>query len=217
VVVWPVAVPSPKSTEPAPLVAAALAFSETLERFDALAQAVGRAGLESAEGLARAAQALQKVAACEEDLQRHAQALGAALTAAREAQQARDEEVRARALEVQRRGEIYAALAKRFEAVGRDAGELNATAQTLAAEHKIERGMNQEDLSSVLSRIDELEVQMTAVVRAAETLAADARAADFGDLSGKTDALRQQLLAVRNRVGLLKEALTRAVPRTLSS
>src|SRR6185312_5265628 len=56
VVVWPVAVPSPKSTEPAPLVAAALAFSETLERFDALAQAVGRAGLESAEGLARAAQ-----------------------------------------------------------------------------------------------------------------------------------------------------------------
>ena len=58
---------------------------------------------------------------------------------------------------------------------------------------------------------------MTAVVLAAETLAGDARAADFGDLSGKTDALRQQLLAVRNRVGLLKEALMRAVPRTLSS
>ena len=124
------------STEPAPLVAAALAFSETLERFDTLAQAIGRVGLDSAEGLARAAQTLQKVAACEEDLQRHAQALGAVLTAAREAQQARDEEVRARALEVQRRGETYAGLTKRFQAVGRDAADLNATAQKLATEHE---------------------------------------------------------------------------------
>lgn len=208
---------SKKSTEASPLVAAALAFSEALQRFDALAQAVGRAALDSAEGLSRAAQALQKVATCEEDLQTHAQALGAALTAAREAQQVRADEVSRRALEVQKRTEAYAALAKRFEAVGRDAADVNATAQKLAAEHKIERGMCQEELSPVLSRIGEIETQMTAVVGAAETLAADARVADFDDLSGKTDALRQQLLAVRNRIALLKEALTRAVPRTLLS
>jgi hypothetical protein len=198
-------------------VAAALAFSEALQRFDALAQAVGRAALDSAEGLSRAAQALQKVAAGEEDLQAQALALGAALTAAREAQQTAAEEVSRRALEVQQRTAVYAALAKRFEAVGGDAAELNASAQKLAAEHKLERGMRQEELSPVLARIGEIEAQMTAVVGAAGTLAGDARAADFHDLSGETEALGQQLLAIRNRIGLLKEALTRAVPRTLLS
>jgi hypothetical protein len=206
-----------KSIEPSPLVAAAQAFSETLQRFDALAQTVGRAALDSAEGLSRAAQTLQKVAACEEDLQARAQALGAALTAAREAQQARAAELTARALEVQQRSEAYAGLARRFEALGRDAADLNASAQKVATGHKLERGMPAEELAAISSRVGEIEAQMTAVVGAAETLAGDGRAAQFDELARKTDALRQQLLAARDRVGLLKEALLRAVPQTLRS
>ena len=42
---------------------------------------------------------------------------------------------------------------------------------------------------------------MTAVAASGETLAADAREADFEDLSRKVDSLRQQILAARNKIG----------------
>ncbi|HVV51606.1 MAG TPA: hypothetical protein VHO06_18190 [Polyangia bacterium] len=206
-----------KPAEASPLVDAARAFDETLQRFAALAQAVGRAALDSAEGLGRAAESLRKVAACEEDLQGRAQALSAALTAARQAQEGHAEAIRTRALEVQRRGEAYAALVGRFEAIGREAADLNAAAQKLAAEHKIDRGMRAEEITPVVSALEELEARMGGVVAAGEALQGDARGVGFDDLARKTDALRQQLLAARNRVGLLREALTRAVPRALSS
>jgi len=65
--------------------------------------------------------------------------------------------------------------------------------------------------------LGDIEERMAGVVTTSEGLANDARSADFGDLHRKTDALRQQLLAARNRIGLLKEALVKAVPRTLFS
>ena len=40
----------------------------------------------------------------------------------------------------------------------------------------------------------------------------DAREADFDDLSRKVDSLRQQILAARNRIALLKETIVRATP-----
>jgi len=204
---------SRKPAETSPLVEAAQAFDETLARFGALVDAAARAPLDSSEGLARAAGALQKVAACEEEIQQRAQALSAALSAARQAQEGHARDVAARALEVQRRSEAYAALLQRFEGVGQEAAALNAGAQQLAAANKIERQMPPEALSPLLTQLAELAARMESVAAAAETLAGDARAARFDDLAGKADALRQQLLAARNRVGLLKEALTQAIPR----
>ena len=58
---------------------------------------------------------------------------------------------------------------------------------------------------------------MTAVLGAGETLAAEASAADFDDLSRKVDALRQQIQSARNKIGLLKEALVRAAPPVRAS
>jgi hypothetical protein len=208
---------SKKPTEVAPLVSAAEAFSETLEHFTAAAQAVGRAPLNSSEGLARAAEALRRVVTSEDALQEKAQALIAALAQARQTQEAHAEEVKTRALEVQRRGEEYAALVGRFEAIGRDAVDLNATAQELAAENKIDPRMKTEEISPILARLGEIDERMAAVALTSETLAADARAADFDELNRKSDSLRQQLLAARNRIGLLRETLTRAIPRTFVS
>ena len=71
--------------------------------------------------------------------------------------------------------------------------------------------------AALLVHLGEIEERMTGVVTISEELAKDARHADFDDLHRKTDALRQQLLAARNRIGLLKEALVKAVPRTLFS
>jgi hypothetical protein len=205
---------SKKPTETSPLVEAASAFDETLRRFGALVESAGRAELDSGEGLARAAGALEKVAACEEEIQQRAQALSAALTAAREAQETQTLAIGARALEVQKRTEDYANLLRRLEGVGQNAADLNAGAQKLAAANKVDRQMPQETISAMLLQLGELETQMESVAVATEALAGDARGAHFDDVARKADALRQQLLAARNRVGLLSEALTQTIPRS---
>ncbi len=97
--------------------------------------------------------------------------------------------------------------------MGHEAAELNAGAQKLAAVNKLERQMPPEAVAPLLTQLAELGARMESVTAAAETLAGDARAARFDDLARKADALRQQLLAARNRIGLLEETLTQAVPR----
>ncbi len=210
--------PSKPLTETQPLVAAAQAFADSLDRFAKLAQGLGRASLDSSQGLARAAAALNEVATCEEDLQAEAKTLIAALATAREAQEGQTELVRSRALEIQRRGEAYAALIRRFEVIGQDAGDLNAAVQELASQRmSAERGLREAEISPLLSDLDQLDERMGLVVAASEALGGDARSDNFDELHRKTDSLRQQLLAARNRIGLLREGLTRALPRTLIS
>ena len=102
-----------------------------------------------------------------------------------------------------------------FEAIGKDAAALNASAQQLAARKRTPDEMVKD--GELLAGLDELQERMTTVLAAAEQLAADARAADFEDLSRKIDSLRQQILAARNKIGLLKEALVRAAPPVRAS
>ena len=198
-----------------PLVASAEAFAETLERFAALSDGLRKGKLDSQRNLERAAEALKQVAGCEEELQAHAQALMAALGAARDAQQAQAEAIRVRALEIQGRSEELARLMRGFEAIGKDAAALNASAQQLAARRRTPDEMVKD--GELLAGLDELQERMSAVLTAGEQLAADARAADFEDLSRKVDSLRQQILAARNKIGLLKEALVRAAPPVRAS
>ena len=214
--------PPKKPPETSPLVAAAEAFDESLRRFATLAEGLRTTSLDSSHGLGRAADALKEVADCEEDLQARAKTLIAALATAREAQEGQTELVRNRALEIQARSGQYAELLGRFEAIGVDAAELNTVTQRLASQRKLgekpgDQGLSEGDVSSLLSELGEIEERMAGVVTTSEGLANDARSADFDDLHRKTDALRQQLLAARNRIGLLKEALVKAVPRTLFS
>ena len=112
-----------------PLLASAEAFEGALRRFAALTDGLRKGTLDSQRNLERAAEALKQVATCEEELQVHAQALMAALATARDAQQAQAEALRVRALEIQARTEELARLMRGFEAIGKDAAALNASAQ----------------------------------------------------------------------------------------
>jgi len=193
-----------------PLVASAEAFAETLKRFAALSDGLRKGSLDSQRNLERAAEALKQIAGCEEDLQAHAQALMTALGAARDAQQTQAEAIRVRALEIQGRTEEFAQLMRGFEAIGKDAAALNVSAQQLAARKRTPDEMVKD--GELLAGLDELQERMTNVLASGERLAEDARRADFEDLSRKIDSLRQQILAARNKIGLLKEALLRAAP-----
>jgi hypothetical protein len=204
-----------KTAADSPLVASAEAFDATLRRFATLADGLRKGKLDSQRNLERAAEALKQVAGCEEELQVHAQALTAALGAARDAQQAQAESIRVRALEIQARGEELARLMRGFEAIGKDAAALNASAQQLASRKRTPGEMVKD--GELLAGLDELQERMTAVLGAGEKLADDARRVDFEDLSRKVDSLRQQILAARNKIGLLKEALVRAAPPVRAS
>ena len=193
-----------------PLVASAEAFDETLKRFAALADGLRKGRLDSQSNLERAAENLKRVAGCEEELQAHAQALTVALATARDAQQEQAEAIRVRALEIQARGEELTRLMRGFEAIGKDAAALNASAQQLAARKRTPDEMVKD--GELLAGLDDLQERMTAVLVAGEQLSAEARQSDFEDLSRKVDSLRQQILAARNKIGLLKEALVRAAP-----
>jgi len=198
-----------------PLLASADAFDGALKRFAALVEGLRKGPLDSQRNLERAAETLKAVAACEEEMQAHAQALMAALGNARDAQQTQAEAARVRALEIQARTEELARLMRGFEAIGKDAAALNASAQQLAARKRTPDEMVKD--GELLAGLDELQERMTKVLEGAEQLAQDARSADFDDLSRKVDSLRQQILAARNKIGLLKEALVRAAPPVRAS
>lgn len=206
--------PTAKAAE-SPLLASAEAFDATLKRFAALAGGLRKGALDSQKSLERAAESLKEVAGCEEELQAHARALMAALGGARDAQQAQAEAVRVRALEIQARTEELARLMRGFEAIGKDAAALNASAQQLASRKRTADEMVKD--GELLAGLDELQEKMTAVLAGAEELAADAKRSDFEDLSRKIDSLRQQILAARNKINLLKEALVRAAPPVRAS
>jgi len=193
-----------------PLVSAAEAFDATLKRFAALADGLRKGTLDSQRNLERAAEALRDVATCEEELQTNAQALMAALGGARDSQQSQAEAVRVRALEIQARTEVLARLMRGFETIGQEPAALNASARQLPVRKQSAAEMVKD--GDLLAGLDELQERMAAVLTTAEALAEDAGRSDFEDLSRKVDSLRQQILATRNRVGLLKEALLRAAP-----
>lgn len=207
-----------RESDSSPLTAAAEAFDEALQRFSSLTQAMRKRELDSRHALEAAAQLLKDVTLCQEELQTKAQALIAALGMARDSQQSQADYVQARAQELQRRTQEYAGLTARFEEVGQQAAGLNTLAQGLASRRGIaDQSLREAELPALLSELDELRERMSAVVEQAARLIDDARAARFEELCGRADSLRQQLLAARNKVGLLRETLLKAVPPTMIS
>lgn len=210
--------PAKRQQDASPLTAAAEAFDEELQRFSTLTEALRRRQLDSRHALEGAAELLKDVTRCQEELQQRAQVLVGALGAAREAQQAQAEVVQERARDIQQRAQDYAALTTRFEEVGQQAAGLNTLAQNLAARRgDPDQPLREAELPGLLAQLDELRERMGTVADQAASFIGDARAARFEELCSRADSLRQQLLAARNKIGLLRETLVKAVPPTMLS
>jgi hypothetical protein len=188
------------------LLAAAEAFDTELERFAQLAEATHKSALDSQRGLERAAEALREAADCEEQLALRAQALMAQLGHARDRQQTQAEVVRKRADEIQARTSVLADLLKRYEALGESAKELNGLGQRLAETQRAAASDAPAD-GSWRAGLKELYERMTNLAASAEELMDGARQVDFQDIARQAESLRQQLLAARNKVGLLQSTI----------
>ncbi len=64
-----------------------------------------------------------------------------------------------------------------------------------------------ERLAELIGALEEIGERMDAAVARALDVARDATASDFVDVARQADSLRQQLLATRNRVSLLRRGL----------
>lgn len=187
------------------LALAAEALDEELRKFESLTHALRRDPLNSQKSLERTAGMLREVADSDDRLAKLVHALVAAITTAREKQQQQAKQVHERALELQQRTEVLKELLLQYEVVGTEAIELNAVVQKLAAQRR--EAKTPEANREIIASIEELEERMGKAAESARALAEGADAKEFVDVSRQAEALRQQLLAAKNKMGLLKKGL----------
>ncbi len=190
------------------LMEAATALDAALKRFQELTESLEHASLNSQKGLERAAQVLTEVTDVDQQLSDHVRLLVSAINVVRERQQAQADRVHARALELQKRTETYGDLLKRYEALGKVAGELNGLIQQLAA--RPAPPPPADPSGELVASLQELHDPLEKVVGGAQELHEAANSTGFGDLARQADSLRQQLLAARNRLNLLHKSLSRS-------
>ena len=182
------------------LTAAAAGLEAELRRYVELATAAVRVPLTSEKNLDRAARAMGEAADSERRVLAQVSALGEAIAAAREAQQASTAALNAHVEAVAaRRAELDVLLA-RFAALGELARTMNEAMQKLAAfkanpyepDHEMQRALT------------EMAASMGTAAAHAQELASEATGKSFEDLARQAESLRQQILAAKNRLSLLQ-------------
>jgi len=192
-----------------PLLEAAAAFDDELARFGRLVEAARTGPLNSQKNLQRAAHAFEQVGESERRLGETAQALVAALQGARQEQEVQALALQGRAKEVEARTAVAADLLQRYGLVGQKAGELNSLVLDIAA--KKTNGSSEPD-EEIIASLAELRGKMGEIAESAAGLVSAAREADFDDIARQADSLRQQIVAVSQKVASIERALTPRSP-----
>jgi hypothetical protein len=197
------------------LIASAEALDEELKRYEGLADSLSRTALSSQKALERSAATLKEVADCDDRLGVRARELIEAITTARERQQAQAQAVHARALELAERVEIWKNLMRSYEGLSQEAAGVNTLIQTSLAPAVQSRKASPEGSApelgeAAIAGLEEAHARLGQLAEAAEALAESAQAKGFPDVMREADAVRQQLLAARNKLGLLRRKTAQA-------
>ncbi|WP_438004494.1 hypothetical protein WME89_37770 [Sorangium sp. So ce321] len=187
------------------LAEAARALERELLRFEELAESARRLSLDTRKGIERAAKSTTEAA---EAQQRVSVALGsliAAIAAARDRHEATATALAARGEEIKRRAEQLGELFQRFAALGEEGRGINQLVQETAARQR--DATSPEQIGEVVTAMDEVEGRMARLADDARELAQAATAAGIVDLAEQADGMRQQVAAMRNKVGLLRKGM----------
>jgi hypothetical protein len=173
------------------------ALLDAAEKLDAALAAYQRAAhgflklrLDSRKSVAKAAEGLAQIARIDDELSSEVGRLVAAISQLRDTQQGTAEAVQRRALEVLERKQALEGLLARLEGVAAEVRELGNLMPD-------DRQLTAEELAAVRHRIGELSDHALA-------FATDAQAKGFDDLAAEGQALRQQLLAAKNRTARME-------------
>src|SRR5688572_19615516 len=103
---------------PSPLLQAAEAFAEQLQRFEDASETLQRSPMSSGKHLERVAETLREVTSIDEQLGEHVRVLVQVISEVRDRQQKQAEGVLQRAKELQRRTEEFQTLQQKYAALG---------------------------------------------------------------------------------------------------
>ncbi len=179
------------------------ALLDAAEKLDAVLTAYQRAAhgflkltLDSRKNVVRAAESLSEIARIDNELSAEVGRLVAAIAQVRDSQQTTAEAVQRRALEMLERKDALEGLLARLEGL---AGEV----RDVGASFPDDRELTGEELGRMGARIGELS-------ESALAFATEAQAVGFDDLAAEGQALRQQLLSVKNRTVRIEQRTPRA-------
>lgn len=187
------------------LAEAARALERELLRFEELAESARRMSLDTRKGIERAARSTTEAA---EAQQRVSVALGsliAAIAAARDRHEATATALAARGEEIKRRAEQLGELFQRFAGLAEEGRGINLLVQETATLQR--DAATPEQIGEVVTAMDEVEGRMGRLADEARELAQAATAAGIADLAEQADGMRQQVTAMRNKVGLLRKGM----------
>ena len=168
------------------LAAAAAALEAELRRFEQLAELASRMELKSQKSLERAARAAQDASEAQQRVGDRVGVLVEEIARARERQESQARKLDARAEQIQARQKSLEALLGRFAKLGNGAAEVNA-------------------LLKDAGRIADAEERLVRLAEAAEELLRDAEREGFDDAVRQAESIRQQSLAARNKLKLVRE------------
>jgi hypothetical protein len=190
-----------------PLVLAAAALDEELRRYDALAEEARRSQINSAKTLERAVRVVQESTSRNETVQEKLRGLVTQIEEARVRQVDSLNALLEAAQKAQARSQQYDDLLQRFAALGESARQVNE----LAADTETKRNAGASE-TEVLASLEKLQMQMATVVAEAEALAALATEQEWVDLERQADAVRQQVLAAKNKLTAARRAVATRAP-----
>jgi hypothetical protein len=186
--------------QPSPLVQAALALEEELRRMGTLSREAQRLPLDSERNLERTASKLAELGGADQRLQPLVQVLMAAVQGLVDVQQQEAASLAARAMELQKRRELYHRLEDMFQVLAQGSQQLNVLVQAFA---EARRGTVPEGEAPTL---DEVLDSMNTVIDGAAQLIDTAKQEDFQDIVRRAESLRQQLVTARSKLSHLVPA-----------
>lgn len=189
------------------LAAASAALEAELARYEEHAAEALRVPLTSEKNLARAARAMTEAADAQERVGDQVRAMVQAINVAREKQEATAQRLSARAQEVKGKADELHELTERFAGLGTEAKEINALMHEAAAIRNGEGGKTQAKVVVVVERLHVIHERMESVVGRAQDLSTSATAQGMVEVARQADALRQQVIAAKNKLTLLQKSL----------
>jgi hypothetical protein len=190
-----------------PLVAAAAALDEELHAYDELAHEARRLKFDSEKSVNRGLRIIQESQERNEAVQEKLRALVTEIEQARQRQVESLNALLEAARTLEARAQEHQTLMARFAALAESAQRVN----TLAIELSSKRSAGASD-AELLQGLGELQMHMATVVGEAEALAQRATEQEWPELARQADAVRQQVLAAKNRLALAHKAVSTRAP-----
>jgi len=197
-----------KSTE-SPLVVAVRQLDADLRRFEQLSAELGRSAINSDKSLQRASHMLEACSVHEGKLAESLRGFAEAMQGVERLQHECMEATAAAAKRISERHTQRSKLQERLQLLGENARAVSAPVTELKAS---DAAGSSSGSSHMLGPLGEVERRLEAVIAEAAELCELSRQGDWADLERDTQALREQLQALRNRVLLTRRKLSSDAP-----